>query len=61
MAGPTKRAVEAVQDIFGDRSVPPEETAARLKLVKMKCDENLAALRGDGVDVRGVMPAEEPV
>ena len=42
--------VELVQELFGDTSVSPETTADHMKEIKMVCDEQLEALRGDGVE-----------
>lgn len=55
-----RKAYQAVDEVFGDRSVSAEETAARLKAVQQKCEENLDALRADGVNVQRIMPAKPP-
>lgn len=39
-----------IQDLFGDTSVSAETTADHMKEIKMVCDEQLEALRCDGVD-----------
>ena len=41
--------IEQVRDLFGDTSVSPETTAAHIKEIIQECNENLAALREDGV------------
>lgn len=43
-----KRAIEAV---MSDKSVSPQETAARMKELRQLIDENLDALKDDGVDI----------
>jgi hypothetical protein len=42
--------IRQIQELFGDTSVSPETTADHMKEIKMVCDEQLEALRGDGVD-----------
>ena len=42
--------IEDIQDLFGDTSVSAETTADHMKEIKRVCDEQLEALRGDGVD-----------
>lgn len=42
--------IHQIQELFGDTSVSPETTADHMKEIKMACDEQLEALRGDGVD-----------
>lgn len=42
---------EALEEMFGDTSVSPEETAHCLRYVIDECNMYLEALKQDGVDI----------
>lgn len=47
-------AKRAIDDVFSDTSVEPEDTARFLKWLRQEIDDLLDVLRSDGVDVNSV-------